>query len=552
MKSTIKKLSLFLGIACLAGCTDDSLDPFRLKEQAKGSILALRGASFDALNENGCSNTFFRNDIVGDETFVMDVEYLSEDPTSLEEIQVYAHYQRPDPDNAGEFLVDTRKQVTKFAGSTLTASGGGNPTGTLSIKLSDILAAVSNPTIEDGDLLNIESDLLLKNGTVVFSTSVVNSGLYQSGIFYPAQTLLYCYDDINNYYPVPKFTLRSGLPLMGGAKDTLNITFTTEIGTAPTAVLDASTNTGTLGAVVADPDDDTGTKFIVPYTAAAGYTGPVKIVVSGAVNGGSGPTAGLEQQAAKTATLQVDNTPPQLVGDPIIENLANPAAGARIGRDQYVSITLNFQEALDLNTDTLEISISGQNLDPVEKALMTLSPNGKSATYIYTYKDSDDGTLVTHGPLDIDITSGVDLAGNAFDGASFTLLNDVGEPAEPVITLAASYDFGNDIKWSAATATSGADPGGSTSGTVYYAAVPAGSPAPGQATATIKGVTVNAGFDFGDTVPDESGSFSVTNGSSGMTLSHFVSNGDYDVYFYFVNATGNVSANSGATTVHME
>ena len=548
MKSTINKLSLFIGIACLAACADDSLDPFRLKEQTKGSILALRGDSFDALNNDGCSNSFFYNKIVGDETFVMDVEYLSEDPKSLQEIQVYAHFQRPDPVNAGQFTIDTRAKVATFPGSTLTATGTGNPTGVLSIQLSAILTAAGNPTIEDGDLLNIESDLLLTNGSVVFSTSVVNSGLYQSGIFYPAQTLLYCHDDINNFVPVPKFGLRVGTPLMDGAKDTLNITYTTEIATPPTVTLVG--NVGTLGSLVADPKDDTGTKFYVIYTAGPGYTGPVSVKVAGAVTGGTGATAGLIQSTAKTATIQVDNFAPQLVGDPVIENQANPAAGPRIGRDQYIGITLNFQEELDPGTDLL-ISVTGQNLDPVDKDVMTISENGKSATYTYVYKDTDAGTTVTAGDLDFVVTGGADLAGNAFGGTSFTTLNDIGEPPVPVVTLDASYDQGNNILWSAATTTGASNPGGATSGAVFYAAVPAGGPAPAQATRTIKGVVVNDGFDFGAVTPVEAGSFDVSNGS-GEASSKFIANGDFDVYFYFVNATGNVSKNTGPKQVTMQ
>lgn len=548
MKSTINKLSLFIGIACLAACADDSLDPFRLKEQTKGSILALRGDSFDALNNDGCSNSFFYNKIVGDETFVMDVEYLSEDPKSLQEIQVYAHFQRPDPVNAGQFTIDTRAKVATFPGSTLTATGTGNPTGVLSIQLSAILTAAGNPTIEDGDLLNIESDLLLTNGSVVFSTSVVNSGLYQSGIFYPAQTLLYCHDDINNFVPVPKFGLRVGTPLMDGAKDTLNITYKTEIATPPTVTLVG--NVGTLGSLVADPKDDTGTKFYVIYTAGPGYTGPVSVKVAGAVTGGTGATAGLIQSTAKTATIQVDNFAPQLVGDPVIENQANPAAGPRIGRDQYIGITLNFQEELDPGTDLL-ISVTGQNLDPVDKDVMTISENGKSATYTYVYKDTDAGTTVTAGDLDFVVTGGADLAGNAFGGTSFTTLNDIGEPPVPVVTLDASYDQGNNILWSAATTTGASNPGGATSGAVFYAAVPAGGPAPAQATRTIKGVVVNDGFDFGAVTPVEAGSFDVSNGS-GEASSKFIANGDFDVYFYFVNATGNVSKNTGPKQVTMQ
>ena len=549
MKSTIIKLSLFIAIACLAACADDALDPFRLKEQTKGSILALRGDSFASLNDNGCSNTFFKNKIVGDEAFVMDVEYLSEDPTSLQEIQVFAHYQRPDPDNAGQFLIDKRAKVKTFAGSTLTSTGGANPTGVLSIPLADVLPVIGDPDdLADGDLINIESDLLLTNGTVVFSTSVVNVGLYQSGIFYPAQTLVYCFDDINNYYPVPKFGLRVGTPLKNGSKDTLNITYGSEIGTPPTVALVGSV--GTLGALVADPDDDSGTKFYAIYTAGPGYTGPVSVTVKGAVNGGSGATAGLVQQNPKTATIQVDNLGPELIGEPVVENQANPAAGSNIGRDQYLGITLNFQEELDPGTDLL-ISVTGQNLDPVDEDVMTISENGKSATYTYIYKDTDDGTIVTPGDLSFEVTGGADLAGNAFAGKTFTTLNDIGEPPVPVVALDAVYDIGNYIKWSATTSVGPNNPGGATSGTIFYAAVPSGADAPEQAVRTVKGVVVNDGFDFGTEVPVETGSFDVTNGA-GEASNKFITNGDFDVYFYFVNATGNVSKNTGATAIHME
>jgi hypothetical protein len=557
MKSTINKLTLFIGIACLAACADDSLDPFRLKDQSKGSILALRGDSFDALNDNGCSNSFFRNKIVGDETFVMDVEYLSEDPTSLEEIQVYVHYQKADPDNPGEFVEDKRGPANTFPGSALSSADGGNPTGTLSLPLSKILSD-AGVTVTNGvsdmspdDVVTLESDLLLKNGTIVLSTSVVNVGLYQSGIFYPAQTLTFCHEDINDYYPKPKFKLRVGRPLKAGSKDTLNITYASEIATAPTATLPVG-SAGTLTPVEADPKDKTGTKFYAIFTAGAGYTGPIEVSVSGAVNGGEGATAGLVQKQPSLAPLQVDNTPPQIVGVPIIENLANPAAGQRIGRDQFVSITLNFQEALDLATDTLLISVTGQNLDPVTDAEMVVAPNGKSASYVYTYKDTDDDTQVTAGDLTFVVSSGADLAGNAFGGTTFNLLNDVGEPKQPVVTLDANYDYGDDIKWSATTATGPSDPGGSTSGTIMFAVVNHGDPAPAQATTTIKGVTVNSGFDWGSGEPLETGSFRVIEGKSDETLSHLTSNGDLDVYFYFVNATGNASKNTGPTQINMQ
>lgn len=538
----INKISMVVGAAILLSCSDDTLDPFRIKDQAKGSILALRGDSFDRLNETNCSNSFFRNKITGSEIFTMDVEFLSEDPSSLDEVQAYAHYVRRDDD--GNIVMDERELVKSFPGSSLTVpSGGGNPTGILSIQLSEILTALGFSTTDAEQIkaneLTIETDLALTDGTTVPSSAIVNTGLFQSGIFYPAHRLTYCTEDINDYVPVADLTLRVDAPLRSAAKDTLDIVFASSIATPPTVTLDDPI--GTISAVVADPDDDT--KFYVIYTAPAGYTGPVGVTVTGAVNGGTDATAGLVQED-QSFTIQVDNTAPQLAAPVSIVNLAAPAAGERIGRDQFVEITLTFQEALS-PADTLLISLSGQGLDDVDEAHMELNEDGKSVTYLYIYKDSDNNPSdATHGDLSITISGGKDLAGNAFAGTSFDLLNDIGAPPVPVVVPAVPYDFGNDIKWTATTTAGGANPDGSTSGTVYFLAVPEGTTPPAQATKTVAGVEVYNGFDTEDVTVAAEGSIAVTQGTSGLVFSDFVANGDFDVYFYFVNSTGNVSENT--------
>jgi hypothetical protein len=544
MKSAINKMSAFVSIALLLSCADDSLDPFRLKDQTKGSLLALRGDSFDRLNETNCTNSFFRDKITGSEAFVMNVEFLSEDPSVLQEIKSYAHYVRGDED--GNVVLEKREEVATFPASTLTVpSGGGNPVGTLSINLSTILSALEFSTedaenIQSGEL-TIESDLVLKDGTVIKSTSIVNSGLFQSGIFYPAQTLTYCAEDIADYIPEADLSLRVDKPLKSGAKDTLDIVFSSEIATPPTVTLDDPI--GAISSVIADPGDDTNTKFYVIYTAPGGYTGPVTLTITGAVNGGTGATAGLVQED-QSATIEVDNTPPQHVGDIRKTNLAAPAAGERIGRGQFVQFDITFQEPIN-PSDTLLFSLSGQGLDDVVEEPMELSEDGKTATYLYIYKDSDNNPSdATHGDLIITISGGKDLAGNAFEGESTELLNDVGTPPEPVVTPAPSYDYGNDIRWTATTAAGSSNPEGATSGTVYFIAVPRNNPAPGQAITEVAGVEVYNGFDTEGVDVVAEGAIPVTNGSSGTIFSSFRPNGDFDVYFYFVNSTGNTSKNT--------
>jgi hypothetical protein len=540
MKAIINKLTVFVSIILLLSCKDDTLDPFRLKDQTKGSVLALRGDSFDNLNDTGCSNSFFRNKVTGTEVFNMDVEFLSEDPSSLTEIQTFAHFVRLD--DKAEPIIEKRVLVTTFPGSVLTSpSGGGNPTGTLSINLSDILSKLSG-TIDVEDIqageLTIESDLILKGGVTVASSSIVNTGLFQSGIFYPAQRLTYCTEDIDDYIPEADLGLRVGTPLKSGAKDTLEITFANEIATPPSVTLDKPI--GTISSVIADPKDKTKTKFYVIYVAPAGYTGPVDVTVTGAINGGTTAIAGLVEDD-QSFTIQVDNAAPQLAAPISIKNLAETSAGPRIGRDQFVLIEATFQEPLDAD-NTLELSLSGQGLDDVENVPMTLSADGKSVSYLYIYKDSDNPTDATHGDIDVNITGGSDIAGNDFGGGSTSFLNDVGTPPPPVVTPEALYDFGNYIKWTATTTTTGSNPGGATSGTVYFIAVPQGSTPPAQATKLFKGITVNDGFDTTDVEVSAEGSIAVNEGSSGVVYSSLTANGDFDVYFYFINSTGNVSA----------
>jgi hypothetical protein len=187
MKNNILKLAACL-LVVFAACTDPEKDPFQLDKLGKGDILALRGSSFDNLFDGafrGAVDSFNIATVdLATETFVFDVEYLSDEPGSLSEAKVYA--------KATE--TGARSLVATVPGSQFSIKNGEkNATGTVSIKLADMLSAIGK-TVADFPQFSyifVETDITLSNGTVVPATSVVNSSLFESAIFYPAHNLRY-------------------------------------------------------------------------------------------------------------------------------------------------------------------------------------------------------------------------------------------------------------------------------------------------------------------------------------------------------------------------
>jgi hypothetical protein len=187
MKNNILKLAACL-LVVFGACTDPEKDPFQFDKLGKGDILALRGSSFDNLFDSAFRGAIDSFNIAtvdpNIETFVFDVEYLSDEPSSLSEVKVYA---RPTQKGA-------RSLVATVPGSQISIkSGDKNATGTVSIRLADILNAMSK-TVADFpqfSYIYIESDITLNNGTVVPASSVVNTSLFESAIFYPAHNLRY-------------------------------------------------------------------------------------------------------------------------------------------------------------------------------------------------------------------------------------------------------------------------------------------------------------------------------------------------------------------------
>ncbi len=184
MKYIFKKFTIPAFCLMAVACTDESLDPVRFNDLEKGSILALRGEAFEKLNETGCSNVFNKNNITGNEVFSFDADFLSENPSSLQEVRVY-----------GRIRTGARVELKTVTASAFTIPDGERyPRGNVSIPLSEILSKLNVTNPENLGLFDIviESDIYLTDGSVVGAASIVNSGLFESGIFYPAQRLNYC------------------------------------------------------------------------------------------------------------------------------------------------------------------------------------------------------------------------------------------------------------------------------------------------------------------------------------------------------------------------
>ena len=162
------------------------------------------------------------------------------------------------------------------------------------------------------------------------ASQIINTGLFQSAIFFPAHRLAYCALPVSSAQPKATLSRGPGKAVASGAVDTLFIEYDQAIITAPTVAFDPAT-AGTDGPVVKVDDNN----FYVLYTAGGTYTGLVEATVSGATSDDSGV---LLTQADETIDMEVDNEVPVLV--------SSDYWGGSVGRNQFTTITMTFNEAI--------------------------------------------------------------------------------------------------------------------------------------------------------------------------------------------------------------
>ncbi|MBX2941453.1 MAG: hypothetical protein KF860_03835 [Cyclobacteriaceae bacterium] len=527
MKNYINKLTVLLLMGVTLACSmDESKDPLQMSEVRKGILLVLRGDAQDRLNKTSCSNSFFKNNIIGDEVFSFDGDFLAEDQDALQEVQVYAAL--PGEDR----VLLTTVPESAFA----IPSGGRFKRGHVSVTLASIMTALNLDAVSAANLgaadIKISTDLLLKDGSKVYASDAFYSGLIESVIFRPAMNLTYCANDVADFLPVATTKMLgvkgTVLPLKGGASDTLHIKYNqAEIKTAP-SVSFAPASAGTAGPVTALPYKGTKNEFYTIYTAAGTYTGAVTATVSGA----TAMVAGVElTQNNKTQIINVDNIAPVITSD---------IGSFVIGKGQFITLKVSYNEKMSTKAaDAVKATISGQGLETITNAPFTISADGLSASLIYIFKLANPLVPATQGPLTVTFSGGADAAGNAAPVPTGSINVDVNAPPAPTLTLGGGYNLGTQIMWSA----NETNPGGDQTGKVYFVAITAGANAPTAVNIDQDGVatwTMATGVSL-----KQAGTISITSStgnSANPTFTPFTAKGTFDIYAVFVSNTGNKSA----------
>ncbi len=556
MRNYIKGILLVVLVSVAFSCADEALDPLQFEKVKKGTLLVLRGTQLDALYFDGADygDSFFVNDIQTGEAFEYEAEFLSADQNSLESVDIFIYKNVLLKDKAGKDSIVTSRLPQPVVNINASAFQKTDkylgPWTSISISLSSILTAVGETLdtpekiatffkVYSGGII-MESDLNLKDGSKVLAADLVAGGLVESDQFYPAQKLTYGVRDIEDAKPVATLSqrgqvgavvagkvTRTVVPLRNGVKDTLNIVFDQAIATPPSvAIIPASA--GTIGAVTPVAGKDN--QFYVAFVAGASYTGVTKFAVTGATSAVAGAQLGLIQSETTSgiAGIAVDNEAPQ--------NLSF-TTGTRLGKGQSATITLRFNEPIG-TAPTVTITPGTTGVDGVTNAKTALSSDKLTATYVYEYKDLDGDA--THGDATVAISGGADVAGNPVASiVSKPLTIDIGAaPAPSIILDPTKYDWGTQIKWTVTYAVGGSNPGGSTSGTVYFVALKAGDAAP----TGFVGGDVPAFNMATDVSPQQTGTISYTSGSTGSVFSNFAPNGTLNIYAVVITSSGVISA----------
>ena len=186
------------------------MDPLQINKVKKGTILALRGDALDAVYNNGSPIAVVAPLVAdGTETFNFDAEYLSEDPTTLESVDIYVI--------KGSGANTTRELLKNVPFSEFkTDATYPRPWVSISLSFKEMLGKLGfdNTTFPPTQAtvtalvkgayrfgINIECDLNLKDGSKVLAADIVATGLFGSNQFYPAMKLNYPMIDFCPYDP---------------------------------------------------------------------------------------------------------------------------------------------------------------------------------------------------------------------------------------------------------------------------------------------------------------------------------------------------------------
>jgi hypothetical protein len=209
MKRIINSFLFLAAMAMAVSCADDALDPLQFNAVKKGTILALRGTALQKIyQQQKPAAEVFPRIATGTESFAFEAEFLSDDPSSLESMDIFVIKREGS---------SRTKVLVKNIPFSAFSSDGKYPKPWVAVNLSlkdDVLPklGLSNSFPLDAATVsallgpyatgvNIEIDLNLTDGTKVLASSLVAAGLYQSNQFYPAQKLTWAVTDYCTYIP---------------------------------------------------------------------------------------------------------------------------------------------------------------------------------------------------------------------------------------------------------------------------------------------------------------------------------------------------------------
>ena len=187
-----KILGTFLLFALLfSSCSDSELDPLQVDKLKKGSILGLRGGSVANLSNASFITGVDTFNVLQDNSqrnFSFTCDFISEVQSDLSSVDTYVI----NKDGA-------RVKVKSTPASEFVPADGTNfNRATITVPFTDLLNASgksicdfkpSNAKLGVFSFIDIENDINLTDGTIVPASSVVNSSLFESTIFYPAHKL---------------------------------------------------------------------------------------------------------------------------------------------------------------------------------------------------------------------------------------------------------------------------------------------------------------------------------------------------------------------------
>jgi hypothetical protein len=178
-------IAIAASILVISSCSKAELDPLKISDIKKSSLIALRGGAVDNINDTdfgGAIDTISKAANLSAKNIEFEADYISEDINGLASVDVFANLDKK-----------SRVKIATVQGSSFAVPKDGKyARGKISVPFSTILTAIATtvPDLAVDSYITISSDLTLKDGSKVLASQIVNSSLFETAFFYPAHRVL--------------------------------------------------------------------------------------------------------------------------------------------------------------------------------------------------------------------------------------------------------------------------------------------------------------------------------------------------------------------------